>query len=132
MQHAEFVGQVQTRARLPGAGEAEAAIQATFQALGERLTEGAKNTLAAQLPHSTARPLLQARSGTLGGGAQAFAERVCELEREDPGRSLHHARAVLSVLTDAVSAGQLEDTLAQLPADLDQLILAGSEGELRL
>lgn len=40
-----------------------------------------------------------------------------------------HVRVVASVLQDAVSPGEWENMLAQLPPDLDLLMEAGSEGE---
>jgi uncharacterized protein (DUF2267 family) len=39
MQHDEFIGQVQNRAKLPSRGEAEGATRATLETLGERIPE---------------------------------------------------------------------------------------------
>jgi hypothetical protein len=44
MQHDEFVGQVQARARLADTGRAESAIRATLETLGERIPEGLAET----------------------------------------------------------------------------------------
>ena len=50
MEHDEFVGQVQNRARLGSRGDAERAIRATLETLAERIADGTAQNLAAQLP----------------------------------------------------------------------------------
>lgn len=49
MRHDKIIGQVQARAQLASRGEAEAATRATLETLGERITPGAAENLAAQL-----------------------------------------------------------------------------------
>ena len=51
MEHDEFIGQVQHRARLGSRGDAERATRATLETLAERIADGAANNLAAQLPN---------------------------------------------------------------------------------
>jgi uncharacterized protein (DUF2267 family) len=41
-----------------------------------------------------------------------------------------HARAVIEVLSEAVSKGELDDVRAQLPAEFDRLFEAGSTGHM--
>jgi len=43
---------------------------------------------------------------------------------------VHHARAVISVLTEAVSNGEIDDLRSGLPEEYAPLFEAGSEGEL--
>ncbi len=50
MEHDEFIGQAQHRARLASRGEAERATRATLETLAERISDGAAQNLAAQLP----------------------------------------------------------------------------------
>ena len=64
MEHDEFIGQVQARARLDSRGAAEQATRATLETLGERLSEGAAENLAAQLPHEIGEHLRRTASGT--------------------------------------------------------------------
>jgi uncharacterized protein (DUF2267 family) len=133
MQYGEFLGRVQHNARLASQEEAVAATRAVLTALGERLDGGLRHNLAAQLPQELGRYLEEAEAGSLAGGAQAFTHRVGELlEREgDGGRVVHATRAVLDVLEEAVTPGQWEKVLAQLPPEMDRLATAGSHGERR-
>jgi uncharacterized protein (DUF2267 family) len=45
--------------------------------------------------------------------------------------AVHHARAVIDVLKDAVTEGEMGDVRAQLPEEYASLFEAGSEGEMR-
>lgn len=122
MKHDEFIGQVQHRARLSSRGDAEIATRATLETLAERLAGGEANDLASQLPRGFAEYL---RAGLAGEGerfsVQEFFERVSERERVDLPKAVYHARAVISVLYDAVSPGEMADVRAQLPAEYSRL-----------
>jgi uncharacterized protein (DUF2267 family) len=50
MQHDQFIGQVQQRARLDSRGAAERASRATQETLGERIRDSLAENLSAQLP----------------------------------------------------------------------------------
>jgi uncharacterized protein (DUF2267 family) len=128
MKYDEFVGQVQNRARLATSGEAVRAIQATFKALGTRLYGQEAQNLAAQLPPELGDYLTTEENESFP--LEAFFERVAEEEGVDLPDAVHHARAVVSVLQDAVSIGEIADVRAQLPDDYDPLFEAGAEGEL--
>lgn len=132
-----FIGEVQHRARLASTGEAIAAARATLTTLAERLTNDAARDLAAQLPRELARYLedaVEAKETETGErfGLDEFFDRVAVREDADARRAAFHARAVLAVLRDAISPGQFEQTLAQLPHDWDALLTADAEGEFRL
>lgn len=127
MQHDEFIGQVQHRARLPHRGDAERVTRIVLETLSERLTEGAARNLAAQLPaeighHMIGTPL----SGRLT--LEEFFQRLSLREGVPLPTVIHHARAVLSVVRDAVSPGALEHVKAQLPKDFEALFNASPEG----
>jgi uncharacterized protein (DUF2267 family) len=126
----EFVGRVQSRARLASEGEALKATRATLEVLGQRLAGGEPGNLGAQLPEEIARFL----QGDGGAGERfdldEFFRRVSEREGVDLPVAVHHARAVIAVLQEAVSGGEIEDVRSQLPADYDPLFEAGSEGEM--
>ncbi|MDN3509816.1 MAG: DUF2267 domain-containing protein [Candidatus Jettenia sp.] len=132
MNYDEFTGQVQSRARLASTDEAIRAIRATLETLGERLFGNEADDLASQLPTELKPYLLQAKSKE-SFDLNEFFRRVCQKEGggiELPD-AVYHARAVVSVLRDAVSPGELNDVLAQLPSDYDDLFEAGSEGTMQ-
>lgn len=61
---------------------------------------------------------------------EQFFQRVAERESADLPQAVHHARAVISVLQEAVTPGEVADVRAQLPDEYDPLFDAGSEGTL--
>lgn len=129
MQYDAFVGQVQDRARLPSLGDTVAAIRATLHTLGERLSGDEAEDLAAQLPREIALYLHMADEQE-SFSLDEFFERVAEREPADLPAAVHHARAVIAVVQEAVTPGEIADVRAQLPADYDPLFEAGSEGEM--
>ncbi len=131
MKHDEFIGQVQHRARLSSRGEAERATRATLEILAERLAGGEANDLAAQLPQELAEYLRREWSG-IGErfSLEEFFRRVSLREGVDLPDAIFHARAVIEVLTEAVSMGEINDVRAQLPAEFDRLFEAGSSGHM--
>jgi uncharacterized protein (DUF2267 family) len=129
MKHDEFVGHVQNRARLASRGEALRAVRATLETLGERLAGGEADDLAAQLPPEIGDYLREAESdGSFS--LDTFLDRVAEREGTDLPVAVHHARAVVAVLDEAVSAGEMDDVHAQLPEEYNPLFESGSEGSL--
>ncbi|HHX45155.1 MAG TPA: DUF2267 domain-containing protein [Chloroflexi bacterium] len=126
----EFIGQVQSRGRMASQDEALKATRATLGVLGQRLAGGEASDLAAQLPEEIAR-FLHSDGGTGERfDLDEFFRRVSEREGVDLPVSVHHARAVISVLQEAVSRGEMQDVRAQLPEDFAPLFEAGSEGEM--
>jgi uncharacterized protein (DUF2267 family) len=133
MEHDEFIGQVQHRARLDSRGAAERATRATLETLGERLSPGAAENLAAQLPPEIGEHLRRAAGGS---GDQMdlneFFDRVCEREGggvEKP-EAVFHARAVVEVLDEATTGNLMGKIQEQLPAEYDRLFAAGSTGRM--
>lgn len=130
MKYDEFVGRVQNRARLSSTDEAVGAIRATLEVLGKRLAGGEPSDLAAQLPPEIGRYLEHAATAGERFGLDEFFERVSKQEKTDLPEAAHHARAVVSVLGEAVAQGEIEDVRAQLPQEYDPLFESGSEGSL--
>jgi uncharacterized protein (DUF2267 family) len=124
MQYDQFVHDVQHRACLASGGEAVRAIHATLATLGERLFNGEAERLAAQLPPEICCYLLEP-DNNMKLDMDEFLDRISEREGIDGRRSMHHARVVLSVLREAVSRGEAEDVLAQLPADIKWMLEPG-------
>jgi uncharacterized protein (DUF2267 family) len=130
MGHDEFIGQVQARARLPSRGDAEKATRVTLETLGERLAGGAPGNLAAQLPEEIGRYLIEQEGDSDRLGLDEFFQRVSEGIGADLPVAVHQARAVISVLGEAVSQGELDKVRQQLPGEFDPLFESGSEGEM--
>jgi uncharacterized protein (DUF2267 family) len=130
MQYSEFMGQVHHRARVDSMDKAVAAVRATLTVLGQRLAGGEPDDLAAELPNEIGRYLREAAPRGQRFGFQEFMERVSQEEGVDLPEAVHHARVVIEVLQEAVSAGEIEDVRAQLPAEFDPLFDSGSEGTL--
>jgi uncharacterized protein (DUF2267 family) len=131
MNYDDFVGQVQHRARMASTDEAVHIIRNTLKALGERLYGGEVDDLAAQLPEEVGLYLKTAEKEEQYT-VKEFLERVAELEKADYPQAVHHARAVMATVQEAITVGELEDLLDQLPAEYEALFAAGSEGEFNL
>jgi uncharacterized protein (DUF2267 family) len=130
MQTDEFLGQVQNKAHLATLGEAMRATRATLETLAERLGPDETRHLAAQLPHEIQLFLSDAGLPVPERfSSEEFLLRVCAREGIDLPLSTHHARAVIDVLTEAISPGEITDVLDRLPADYRRLF-AGSEGKM--
>ena len=129
MKYDEFVGEVENRGRLPSRGDAVRAIQATLETLAERIREGEASDLAAQLPPEIGT-FLRKVDETERFPVEDFFLRVAAKETADLPDATHHARAVIAVLQEAVTTGEIEDIRAQLPDSYAPLFEAGSEGEM--
>ena len=122
MEYQTFLGQVQHRAQLATLEDAVTASRATLETLSERLDGGAPDNLAAQLPREIGRFLL----GDLAGCGRAmslseFYDEVSLREGANIPTAKFHAKAVMSVVCDAVSPGEITKIRAQLPPDYADL-----------
>lgn len=135
MDHDEFIGQVQHRARLGSRGEAERATRATLETLAERMADGAAQNLAAQLPNEIGEHLRREAPEQAGTGEQFsvddFFERVTEREAVDQPDAVFHARVVLDVTDEATTGGLMSKVREQFPSEFDRLFDAGSTGRMR-
>ena len=131
MQTQEFLGQVQNKAGLATLGEAMRATRATLETLAERLGPDETRHLAAQLPHEIQLFLADAGMAMPERfSSNEFLLRVCAREGIDLPESTHHARAVIDVLAEAVSPGDVDYVLERLPDDYRPLF-ASSEARMR-
>lgn len=130
MQFREFLGQVQHQAQLPTLGHALAATRATLETLGERLAGGEPAQLAAQLPREIAHLVTLGGPYSMGRGQRfdvdEFINRVALREGIAPPLAAHHAQAVLQVLAQAVSPGEMAQVRGQLPEDIRRLLPGAS------
>ena len=58
---------------------------------------------------------------------EEFFERVSQREGVDVPKAIYHARAVIAVLYEAISPGEMADVRAQLPAEYVRLFEPGRE-----
>jgi uncharacterized protein (DUF2267 family) len=123
MQHDEFVGQVQHRARLASRGDAEGAIRATLETLADRLQPRAAAHLAAQLPPEIALHL-RGVSHPQHLDLHQFYSRVASREDApiDVAKAAFHARAVMETVGEAVSSGALRKLVRQMPEEFRDLL----------
>jgi uncharacterized protein (DUF2267 family) len=125
VQYAEFLSKVQDRIGPAQPDEARRAIIATFDPLGERISGGEASDLATQLPKELKEPLQRAGGNAEGFSFEEFLRRIGEREGVDIDEARNHASAVMTVLREAVSDGQLDDIRAQLPQEFDPLFRYG-------
>jgi uncharacterized protein (DUF2267 family) len=131
MQFHDFLGQVQNRARLGSLGDAETATRATLETLRERLAGGEPKDVAAQLPDEIAKYFeAPQRENADRFDVKEFFRRVSERASVQPEDAAFQSRAVLEVLQEAVSSGEVNDIRAQLTDDYQALFEAGSTGKL--
>ena len=131
MKFDDFTGKVQNKAKLATTDEALTAIRATLETLAERTAGDEAENLAAQLPEEIGR-LLRGKHIVQRFSLADFFDRVTEKEGVDKPVAVHHARAVIDVLQEAVSAGEIGDLRSQLPDEWGPLFEQGAEGNLNI
>jgi uncharacterized protein (DUF2267 family) len=109
----------------------ERAVRAVLETLGQRLPADEAEDLAAQLPPPLARCLEQTATQDEEFPVDEFYERVAELGDSDIEEAHGQTHAVLSVLDDAVSAGQITDLIGRLPSDYADLLAGMGSGPAR-
>lgn len=126
MQFDEFVEKVKQRADMSSGIDAVNAIRATLVTLGERLHGGETGDLAAQLPREIGTYLLYPGEDE-GYTLKEFYTRVVELEEINYAVAIDHAHAVMETVSEAVTAGEIEDVLEQLPDEYEELFTSKSD-----
>jgi uncharacterized protein (DUF2267 family) len=116
-----FEKTVASRAGVPR-DRARVLIRATLDTLGERLTRGEASDLAAQLPKDMKEWLNTAEPEAGRFGLDEFVSRVSRRAGVTPGEARAGARAVLTTLRDAVTGGEFQDVMSQLPEEFSQLL----------
>lgn len=119
MQYGAFIAQVTEHGGPTDRTHADAAAKQVLAAIGQRLAGNEPHDLASQLPTELQDPLLRATSSAeIGDDLDDFLRRVADREGHgcSPENALAHARAVLATIASFVSAGEIQDLRAQLPA----------------
>jgi uncharacterized protein (DUF2267 family) len=122
MQYEEFIAAVQQRAGGIPREQAEKVTSATLQTLAERITAGEAVDLAAQLPKALKDDLRKQRPEAEAFGLQEFVDRVAQRVGEPPSEAREHVRAVLTTVREAVSGGEFDDIMQQLPDEFWQVV----------
>jgi uncharacterized protein (DUF2267 family) len=123
MKYAQFIERVAGQAQVT-LGQAEALTTATLQTLAERISGGEARDLAAQLPKELQGPLDKKREPAEAFDVNEFIRRVSTRAGTDLDTAGRGARSVFQTLNAAVTTGEFEDVLSQLPKQFRELIPA--------
>ncbi|MEU4681464.1 DUF2267 domain-containing protein [Micromonospora sp. NPDC023737] len=123
MNHDTFIDQVAHRTKV-SSERAVALTSATLETLAERLTGGEVLDLAAQLPKPLQvvlkpGPRIEAADRF---GAGEFIARVALRAGVDEAAARDGVRAVLTTLREAITAGEFDDVMTQLPRDYREMV----------
>ena len=121
MNQQEFLDLVQHRAGV-SADEADRLTRATLSVLADRISGGEADDLAAQLPRGVKDWLVSREPQAERFDLEDFVRRVSERAGLDLDTAIRGARAVLSTVRRAVTSGEFEDVLAQLPGEFADFI----------
>ena len=114
----EFTGEVQHRLELPDTGRTVRAIRATLMTLGERMTEGQAEDLAANLPIEIKWYMTGAvREHGQRFDWSEFLDRVSEIEGEgvDRAEAAYHARIIVDLIESIVPTSDFHQLRDGLP-----------------
>lgn len=117
----EFLAQVRDRGEYAGQEEAERVSTAVLHVLATRITPEEADDLAAQLPAPLDDVLHRERRAPASLGLEEFLRRVAQHTGARPRTAEWDASAVLSTVADAVSGGQVDRLLSQLPTGYAEL-----------
>jgi uncharacterized protein (DUF2267 family) len=120
MKYEEFISRVAQNAEL-SEEDAAALTRATLATLAERISGGEAQDLAAQLPAPLQTALISAHENAEAFSFEEFVERTAERAGTDPSVAQVAIAAVFATLRDAVTAGEFDDVLSQLPAGFHRL-----------
>ena len=117
MKYGEFLATVRERGEYDSQDQAEQVTTSVLEVLASRITPGEAEDLAAQLPQPLAEALQpDAQDQPESFGVEEFCARVAERTGGHPQTAEWDASAVLSTVADAVSGGELNQVLTQLPS----------------
>jgi uncharacterized protein (DUF2267 family) len=123
MQYNEFIKKLQSTTGLVDEEAAVRATEATVSTLSERISAEEAMDMAAQLPEEI-KQYTDVDEHAQRFSVDEFFDRVSKKEGANRKEAEQHSRAVMSVLNDAVTSGEIEDIKDQLPDDFDILFKA--------
>lgn len=130
MREDDFVQTVEREAGLTPE-EARRAARETLRTLGQRITRGEADDIAAFLTGELRDLLTSVPEPAERFGLEQFVRRVAELEGVDEATAYPHVQAVFVALGEAVAPQELRDMAAQLPKEFDPLLVAAWRGVRR-
>lgn len=117
MKYDEFIAKVRERGEYASRLEAEQITRCVLEVFKTRLPQGTVEHLAAQLPSPLDELLLKRGAvATETFGIEEFCRRVADLTDAQPRTAVWDASAVLTTLADAVSGGEINKIISQLPS----------------
>ncbi|MFJ5556588.1 DUF2267 domain-containing protein [Streptomyces sp. NPDC093250] len=117
MKYDEFLARVRERGEYKDKNEAEGVTNAVLEVLAQRISPGEVEDLASQLPGPLGDVLLKARPAQAESfGIEEFYRRVAERTNARPRTAQWDASAVLTTVADAVTGGELNQIISQLPS----------------
>lgn len=122
MKYAQLVEKVAERMGGTSLGQAESLTQATLLTLADRITGGEARDLAAQLPKELKPFLDKKQESAEGFDLNEFIRRVGLRAGVDRDTAHRGVEAVFQTLDAAVSTGEFQDIMAQLPKEFQNLV----------
>ena len=127
LQYSDFLGRLEeqiaaNRSVSDARRAAENAITAALETLNERIIGGEARDLAAQLPKEIQPALRPKAEEAEGFSLEELYRRVAEHKGVDIETAHMDASVVMGVLREAVTPGELDDVMAQLPEDFNTLL----------
>jgi uncharacterized protein (DUF2267 family) len=116
MRYDQFLASVRGRGEYADRQEAERVMRTVLGVLGQRLEAGEAKDLASQLPMQAAVPLVERQGPAEALGVREFLGRVAATTGATEETAQWDASAVLTTVADAVTGGELNDVLTQLPS----------------
>jgi uncharacterized protein (DUF2267 family) len=120
MKHGEFIKHVHERAGVPK-DLAETLTRVTLETLADRLAGGEPHDLASQLPQELGDHVRPRAKTAERFGVEEFVNRVAGTAKVDGETARKGVRAVLITVREAVTPGEWDDVMAQLPAEYSQI-----------
>jgi uncharacterized protein (DUF2267 family) len=115
-----------TRTAAERAGMPEPTVErvehATLRTLADRISGGEAKDLASQLPAPLKDDLQPTGEDAESFDVDEFVRRVAERGQVAPDEARTGATAVLTTVREAVSAGEFDDVLSQLPQEYRELV----------
>jgi uncharacterized protein (DUF2267 family) len=121
MKYGEFIKHVQERANVPKE-EAELLTRLTLETLADRLAGGEPHDLASQLPKELQDYVRPSEKLTERFGVDEFIDRVARAAKIDGETARRGVRAVLTTVREAVTPGEWDDVMAQLPREYKDIV----------
>ncbi|GAA0641645.1 DUF2267 domain-containing protein [Streptomyces thermocarboxydovorans] len=117
MKYDEFLARVRERGEYNDRDEAADVTNAVLEVLAHRISPGEVRDLASQLPDPLGDVLNRAAPQQAESfGIEEFYRRVAERTRARPRTAQWDAGAVLTTVADAVTGGELNQIISQLPS----------------